>query len=80
MKKVALNFVLHLYMVRLVTIILLSFSPFVSIPKFLLAAVSSLHVVDVDEGVHYAGLSHLLPLSHFVLSSLVELWKYSVVT
>ena len=70
MKKVALNFVLHLYMVWLVTMILLSFLPFASIPKFLLAAVSSLHLVSVDEGVLCAGLSHLLPLLHFCIGYL----------
>ena len=50
--------------------ILLRSSPSASIPKFLLDAVSSLHVVSVDEGVLCAGLSHLLPLSHFCIGYL----------
>ena len=62
----------------LVTMILLSFSPSVSLPKSLLAAVRSLCVVGVEEGVHFAGLSHLLPLTHFGICELDVIVEVSV--
>ena len=66
----------YMFIIRLVTIVLLFFSPSVSVPKLLLVSVGLLLVVGFDVVVNFVQLFHFTPSyiasSHRVERVLVE--------